>query len=137
MLSSPQFLRPVGRQTLSMPRNHGRSEREKRKDRKVEFSGGQWARLSLARTMMRASNSSVDLLLFDEPSASLDPRAEHGYFFSLFSFLSPSRRMFLNLFYPFTDLFERLETVRQNKTTIYSTHRFGSFNKKADLILYM
>lgn len=36
--------------------------------------------VSRARTFMRsvASEDSVGLLLFDEPSASLDPTAEHG-----------------------------------------------------------
>jgi ABC-type multidrug transport system fused ATPase/permease subunit len=52
------------------------------------------------------------MLLFDEPSASLDPTAEH-------------------------DLFERLRKLRGNKTMIFSTHRFGTLTRHADLILYM
>jgi len=44
------------------------------------LSGGQMQRLAVARTFMRSSSAEqgVGLLLFDEPSASLDPTAEHG-----------------------------------------------------------
>ncbi|KAG8220222.1 P-loop containing nucleoside triphosphate hydrolase protein [Butyriboletus roseoflavus] len=80
------------------------------------LSGGQMQRLAVSRTFMRSliseTESSVGLLLFDEPSASLDPRAEH-------------------------DLFERLRTLRGNKTMIFSSHRFGNLTRHADLILYM
>jgi len=47
------------------------------------LSGGQMQRIALSRTFMRSvvsSDESVGLLLFDEPSASLDPTAEHGNF---------------------------------------------------------
>ena len=45
-----------------------------------ELSGGQMQRLAVARTFMRSSTmeQEVGLLLFDEPSASLDPTAEQG-----------------------------------------------------------
>ncbi len=45
-----------------------------------ELSGGQMQRLAVARTFMRSSTmeQEVGLLMFDEPSASLDPTAEHG-----------------------------------------------------------
>ncbi|KAH7926211.1 P-loop containing nucleoside triphosphate hydrolase protein [Leucogyrophana mollusca] len=80
------------------------------------LSGGQMQRLAVSRTFMRSltseSQSSVGMLLFDEPSASLDPTAEH-------------------------DLFERLRKLRGNKTMIFSSHRFGNLTRHADLILYM
>ncbi|KAF9478549.1 P-loop containing nucleoside triphosphate hydrolase protein [Pholiota conissans] len=78
------------------------------------LSGGQMQRIALSRTFMRSvvSDESVGLLLFDEPSASLDPTAEH-------------------------DLFERLRTLRGNKTMVFSSHRFGSLTRHADCILYM
>ncbi|KAF7340233.1 ABC transporter related protein [Mycena venus] len=74
------------------------------------LSGGQMQRIALSRTFMR--DDGVGLLCFDEPSASLDPTAEH-------------------------DLFERLRQLRGNKTMIFSTHRFGNLTRHADLILYM
>ena len=45
-----------------------------------DLSGGQMQRLAVARTFMRFSwtEQGVGLLLFDEPSASLDPTAEQG-----------------------------------------------------------
>ncbi|KAH0838719.1 P-loop containing nucleoside triphosphate hydrolase protein [Lanmaoa asiatica] len=80
------------------------------------LSGGQMQRLAVSRTFMRSLASetepSVGLLLFDEPSAALDPRAEH-------------------------DLFERLRALRGNKTMIFSSHRFGNLTRHADLILWV
>ncbi|THU99111.1 P-loop containing nucleoside triphosphate hydrolase protein [Dendrothele bispora CBS 962.96] len=76
---------------------------------------GQVQRIALSRTFMRSlvdSQSAIGLLLFDEPSASLDPAAEH-------------------------DLFERLRQLRGQKTMIFSSHRFGNLTRHADLILYM
>ncbi|KAH9016249.1 P-loop containing nucleoside triphosphate hydrolase protein [Lactarius pseudohatsudake] len=79
-----------------------------------ELSGGQMQRLAVARTFMRSSTmeQKVGLLMFDKPSASLDPAAEH-------------------------DLFSRLRKLRGNKTMIFSTDRFGSLTRHADIILYM
>ncbi|OBZ79055.1 Lipid A export ATP-binding/permease protein MsbA [Grifola frondosa] len=79
------------------------------------LSGGQMQRLAVSRTFMRSivsEDAKVGLLLFDEPSASLDPTAEH-------------------------DLFARLRELRGSKTMLFSSHRFGSLTRHADLILYM
>ncbi|KAG2132773.1 P-loop containing nucleoside triphosphate hydrolase protein [Suillus clintonianus] len=82
----------------------------------LEFrlSRGQEQRLAISRTFMRSlvseTEPSAGMLLFDEPSASLDPTAEY-------------------------DLFERLRKLRGNKTMIFSTHRFGNLTQHADLIL--
>lgn len=43
----------------------------------VDLSGGQWQRIALARGMMRAAPL---LLVLDEPTAALDPQAEHDLF---------------------------------------------------------
>jgi len=85
------------------------------KSQSKELSGGQMQRLAVARTFMRSvvsAESSVGLLLFDEPSASLDPTAEH-------------------------ELFARLRELRGNKTMLFSSHRFGNLTRHADIILYM
>nr|VWP00422.1 Mitochondrial phosphate carrier protein [Ganoderma boninense] len=79
------------------------------------LSGGQMQRIAVARTFMRSvvsEDTKVGLLLFDEPSASLDPVAEH-------------------------DLFNRLRELRGSKTMLFSSHRFGNLTRHADLILYM
>ncbi|KAI0288520.1 HlyB/MsbA family ABC transporter [Russula brevipes] len=79
-----------------------------------KLSGGEMQRLAVARTFMRSSSTEqgVGLLLFDEPSASLDPTAEQ-------------------------DLFSRLRELRGNKTMVFSTHRFGNLTRHADLILHL
>lgn len=81
-----------------------------------DLSGGQNQRLAVSRTFMRSlvtdKESSAGMLLFDEPSASLDPTAEN-------------------------DLFENLRKLKGTKTMIFSTHRFGNLTRHADLILYM
>ncbi|KAI0644257.1 P-loop containing nucleoside triphosphate hydrolase protein [Trametes meyenii] len=79
------------------------------------LSGGQMQRLAVSRSFMRSVISDemkVGLLLFDEPSASLDPVAEQ-------------------------DLFNRLRELRGSKTMLFSSHRFGNLTRHADLILYM
>jgi energy-coupling factor transporter ATP-binding protein EcfA2 len=73
------------------------------------------------------SEQDVGLLLFDEPSASLDPAAEHGEDIS-----RPLIRLILN---KYSDLFERLRQLRGNKTMVFSSHRFGNLTRHADLIL--
>ncbi|KAG1775581.1 P-loop containing nucleoside triphosphate hydrolase protein [Suillus placidus] len=82
----------------------------------LQISRGQVQRLAVSRTFMRSlvseMESSAGILLFDEPSASLDPLAEH-------------------------DLFERLRKLRGDKTMLFSTHRFGNLTQHADLILYI
>ncbi len=52
----------------------------------VELSEGEWQRVALARGLMRPSPA---LLVLDEPTASLDPRAEHEVFAT---FAAMSRR---------------------------------------------
>ncbi|KAG9025527.1 hypothetical protein FRB95_010076 [Tulasnella sp. JGI-2019a] len=77
------------------------------------LSGGQWQRIALARAFMRSDEA--DLVVFDEPSASLDARAEH-------------------------ELFERIhslsldeETKEKIRTTLYVSHRFST-TRRADKI---
>lgn len=44
-----------------------------------QVSGGQYQRLAISRTFMRSMGSSdVKLLVYDEPSSALDPKAEFG-----------------------------------------------------------
>jgi len=81
----------------------------------IKLSGGQMQKLAVSRMFMRAVVSEEErlgLLVFDEPSAALDPTAEH-------------------------DLFTRIRKLRGGKTVIFSSHRFGELTKPADLILCM
>ncbi|KIO28294.1 hypothetical protein M407DRAFT_22503 [Tulasnella calospora MUT 4182] len=76
------------------------------------LSGGQWQRIALARAFMRSDEA--DLVVFDEPSASLDARAEHELFERIHS-LSLS------------------ETGEKIRTTVYVSHRFST-TRRADKI---
>ncbi|KAF8588476.1 P-loop containing nucleoside triphosphate hydrolase protein [Ramaria rubella] len=106
---------PEGSKSLfGRPIEYGRVKKRIGKTHNIELSGGQMQRIAVSRTFMRSlgDDSRVGLLLFDEPSASLDPTAEH-------------------------DLFDRLRRLRGSKTMVFSSHRFGQLTKSADLILYM
>ncbi len=63
----------------------------------TELSIGQWQKLSVAR----AFYSDSDVLILDEPTASLDPLAEQ-------------------------EIFNQFEHLRQDKTTIFVSHRLSS-----------
>jgi ATP-binding cassette subfamily B protein len=62
----------------------------------TELSGGQWQKIALARAFMREE---ADVLVLDEPTASLDAESEHA-------------------------VFERFRTLAQGRTTIVISHRF-------------
>ncbi len=67
-------------------------------DRKgTELSGGEWQKISIAR----AFYSNADILILDEPTASLDPLAEQ-------------------------EVFRRFDELRGNKTSIFVSHRLSS-----------
>lgn len=76
-----------------------------------------------------SEGQSIGLLLFDEPSAALDPTAEHG--------TDDEPPLIVLILIPvFTlDLFVRLRNLRGEKTMIFSSHRFGQLTRPADLIL--
>ena len=80
------------------------------------------------RSVVR-EDAKVALLLFDEPSASLDPAAEHGMTLRPCSFVHQGD------LWVFADLFNRLRELRGNKTMVFSSHRFGNLTRHADLIL--
>ncbi|CCO28929.1 Putative multidrug export ATP-binding/permease protein SAS1788 [Rhizoctonia solani AG-1 IB] len=61
----------------------------------TKLSGGEWQRLALSKSFMKNSEK-IRLLCYDEPSASLDPKAEY-------------------------EMFERLRQLRGGKTMIFVT----------------
>ena len=63
----------------------------------TELSGGQWQKLSIAR----AFYSDADIIILDEPTASLDPLAEQ-------------------------EIFRRFDELRGGKTTVFVSHRLSS-----------
>ena len=102
------------------------------------LSGGEMQRIAVARTFMRSASEEhkVGLLLFDEPSASLDPAAEQGMTFPAVKsvcFRNGDGGSFASV----SDLFSRLRELRGDKTMIFSTHRFGDLTRHADIIMWV
>lgn len=54
----------------------------------VDLSGGQWQRIAIARSLIRQPQA--ELLIFDEPTAALDPKSEHEIY-NLFAEISKEK----------------------------------------------
>ena len=63
----------------------------------MELSIGQWQKLAIARAFYADS----DIMILDEPTASLDPMAEQ-------------------------EIFNQFDRLRNNKTTVFVSHRLSS-----------
>nr|RNJ65897.1 MAG: ABC transporter ATP-binding protein [Leptolyngbya sp. IPPAS B-1204] len=74
----------------------------------IDLSGGQWQRISIARSLLR---SQAELLVFDEPTAALDPKNEH-------------------------ELYQIFRTIAQGRITIVVSHRLA-LAKLADRIVVL
>ena len=73
----------------------------------VELSGGQWQKVALGRAYLREAQ----LLVLDEPTVSLDARAEHA-------------------------VFDRFADLTQGKTAVLISHRFSTM-RMADRTLVL
>jgi ATP-binding cassette subfamily B protein len=73
----------------------------------IELSGGEWQKVALARAYMREAQ----LLILDEPTSSLDARAEH-------------------------EVFIRFSELIAGKTAVLISHRFSTV-RMADRIVYL
>ena len=72
----------------------------------IELSIGQWQKLSIARAFYSRS----DILILDEPTASLDPLAEQ-------------------------EIFNQFDALRRDKTTIFVSHRLSSATVATKIIV--
>ncbi len=72
----------------------------------IELSIGQWQKLAIAR----AFYSKSDILILDEPTASLDPMAEQ-------------------------EIFNQFDELRKDKTTIFVSHRLSSATVASKIIV--
>lgn len=74
-------------------------------DEGIELSGGQWQKIALARAFFR----NAPILVLDEPTSSIDARAE-------------------------SEIFEQVEKLSRDKTVIIISHRFSTV-RNADRII--
>lgn len=72
----------------------------------IELSGGQWQKLAIAR----AFYSNSDILILDEPTASLDPIAEQ-------------------------EIFNEFDNLRKDKTSIFVSHRLSSATVASKIVV--
>ena len=75
----------------------------------TDLSGGQWQRVAIARALMRISEA--ELLIFDEPTAALDPKNEH-------------------------EIYQIFRQIAQDRMSIVVSHRLA-LAKMADRIVVM
>jgi ATP-binding cassette subfamily B protein len=73
----------------------------------TELSGGQWQKVALSRAFMREE---ADILVLDEPTASLDAESEHA-------------------------VFERFRALARGRTTIVISHRFPTVRMAQRIIV--
>lgn len=77
----------------------------------VDLSGGEWQRVALARAMTAQIGRDADILILDEPTASLDVRLEH-------------------------ELYEHFSELSSGRTTLLVSHRFTTV-RMAGRIVFM
>jgi ABC-type multidrug transport system fused ATPase/permease subunit len=76
----------------------------------VDLSGGEWQRVALARAMMAQVGRDADLLVLDEPTASLDVRVEN-------------------------ELYGHFAELSRGRTTLLVSHRFSTVRMAGRIVL--
>ncbi len=75
-------------------------------DSGIELSGGEWQKLSIARAYF----ANCDIMILDEPTASLDPMAE-------------------------AEIFNKFDSLREGKTTLFVSHRLSNATNADKIIV--
>ena len=83
-----------------------------------DLSGGQWQRVALARSFYR----DAPLVILDEPSASLDPRAEHELFATLRDALHGRTALFISHRFSTVRGADRIYVLHEGKVVEEGTH---------------
>ncbi|KAF5393717.1 hypothetical protein D9757_000309 [Collybiopsis confluens] len=110
ILQSPAFESMTLPGSLSMPaHNHGIYH--------SKFDVLQWQRIAIARAFMRANEPGIDLLVFDEPTSSLDAKAQREIFDTIHEL-------------------SRYPDGSRRRTVIFITHRL-SLARRADFVAFM
>jgi ATP-binding cassette subfamily B protein len=83
-----------------------------------DFSGGQWQRLALARALYR----DAAVVILDEPSAALDPRAEHELFRDVRAVLDGRSAVLVSHRYSSVQLADVIYVMHQGRIVERGTH---------------
>ncbi|MHA7985478.1 ABC transporter ATP-binding protein [Rathayibacter sp. CAU 1779] len=83
-----------------------------------ELSGGQWQRVAIARAYYRRAQ----LVILDEPSSGLDPRAEHDLFSSLRSTLEGRTALFISHRFSTVRSADRIYVLDAGKVVEHGSH---------------
>lgn len=83
-----------------------------------DLSGGQWQRVALARSFYR----DAPLVILDEPTASLDPRAEHELFTTLRSALRGRTALFISHRFATVRGADRIYVLHEGRVVEQGTH---------------
>ena len=84
----------------------------------VELSGGQWQRVALARSFYR----DAPLVILDEPSSALDPRAEHELFTTLRDALHGRAALFISHRFSTVQGADRIYVLHEGEVVEHGTH---------------
>lgn len=107
-------LEPHGFETITYP---GMRNLMPSSSQRHGLSGGEWQRIAIARAFMRASRPDVKLLLFDEPTSSLDAHAQNQIFDTI-------------------DKISKSPSGEKIKSVIFITHRLSTA-RRADKVAMM
>ena len=108
--SVEQVLDNAGIQTVVLEMEHGlETPLGKQLENGIDLSGGQWQRIAIARALLRLG--SAELVIFDEPTAALDPKNEH-------------------------EIYEIFRTLARGRMAIVISHRL-SLARSADRIIVL
>lgn len=83
-----------------------------------DLSGGQWQRVAIARAFYRDS----PLVILDEPTAALDPRAEHDLFTSLRRVLDDRSAVFVSHRFSTVRSADRIYVLDEGRVVEHGTH---------------
>lgn len=83
-----------------------------------DLSGGQWQRIALARALYRDS----DLIVLDEPTAALDPRAEHRLFADVRTLLDGRAALLISHRYSSVRLADYIYVMHAGRVVEQGTH---------------
>lgn len=87
-------------------------------DEGIDLSGGEWQRVALARTLYR----DTPLVILDEPTASLDPRAEHELFSDVRAMLGGRAALLISHRFSSTRLADRIYVLDGGHVVESGTH---------------